>query len=101
MYAARLRRDNTRTDESFCRHRSRSAAESVSELRGHSSKVVDKPVAIEMDETKRGYLHVMAGTPESETLKLFTPPGTRCLPIARTLRASRCALAYNSILAGS
>jgi hypothetical protein len=28
-----------------------------------SSKVVDKPVEIELDQAKRGYLHIVAGTP--------------------------------------
>jgi len=31
-----------------------------------SSKVVDKPVEIELDQAKRGYLHVVAGTPGSQ-----------------------------------
>jgi hypothetical protein len=31
-----------------------------------SSKVVDKPVEIELDQAKRDYLHVVAGTPGSE-----------------------------------
>jgi hypothetical protein len=31
-----------------------------------SSKVIDKPVEIEFDQAKRGYLHVVAGTPGAE-----------------------------------
>jgi hypothetical protein len=38
-----------------------------------SSKVVDKPVEIELDQAKRDYLHVVAGTPGSEIAAgLFT-----------------------------
>jgi len=38
-----------------------------------SSKVVDKPVEIELDQSKRGYLHVVAGTPGSDVAAgLFT-----------------------------
>jgi hypothetical protein len=31
-----------------------------------SSKVVEKPVEIELDQARRDYLHVVAGTPGSE-----------------------------------
>jgi len=31
-----------------------------------SSKVIEKPVEIELDQSKRNYLHVVAGTPGSE-----------------------------------
>jgi hypothetical protein len=38
-----------------------------------SSKVIDKPVEIEMDQAKRGYLHVVARTPGSDAgAGLFT-----------------------------
>jgi hypothetical protein len=38
-----------------------------------SSKVIDKPVEIELDQVKRDYLHVVAGTPGSEIAAgLFT-----------------------------
>jgi hypothetical protein len=47
-------------------------ADSVLELPS-SSKVINQPVAIEMDQSKRGYLHVVAGTAAAEVgAGLFT-----------------------------
>jgi len=43
----------------------RQVLKSVLEL-APSSKVIDKPVVIELDQSRRDYLHVVAGTPGSE-----------------------------------